>query len=349
VACGERDLAWKIAATFIGSVVGAGFASGQELSQFFLGYGPAGRYGIICASLLFALWGAGLCELCARYGLASYSDYLRWLLGRAGAFCIDLAISLFLFCTAFIMLSAGNALFAEHFGLPAAWGSIVTGLVVLAVLWGGLDSLVSFNAVLVPVKFIICLAVFLLVWRQGSFAFPAAEASRIAPICPHWLGASLLYAGFNMLGAMVVLIPLGLRGQASQRLAGNLLGGSGLGIFGMLIFQILVPFRGRVAGWEVPVLVIAGLVHPGLQYFYFAVLWAAIISTAIVSFYGVATRLRGWLAYHPALVLALAASLILARFQFSFLVRLIYPLFGGVGVLLLAAHAARFLGLRPPG
>ena len=58
MARGERGLTWKIAATFIGAVVGAGFASGQELSQFFLGYGPAGRYGVICSGLLFALWGA---------------------------------------------------------------------------------------------------------------------------------------------------------------------------------------------------------------------------------------------------------------------------------------------------
>jgi uncharacterized membrane protein YkvI len=91
---------------------------------------------------------------------------------------------------------------------------------------------------------------------------------------------------------------------------------------------------------------VAGLAHPSLQWSYFTVLWAAILSSAVVSCYGVATRLRGRLAYHPALVLVLALSLVLARFQFSSLVRLIYPLFGGVGVLLLAVQIARTIGLR---
>ena len=144
----------------------------------------------------------------------------------------------------------------------------------------------------------------------------------------------------------MVLVPLSRRGLARQRLAGNLLGGLGLGVFALLIFQILLPFQGQVSAWEVPVLVVAGLVHPSLQWCYFVVLWAAIISTAVVSCYGVATRLKGRLAYRSALVMILGISLLFARCQFSSLVRLIYPLFGGVGVLLLAVDAIQALRQR---
>lgn len=346
MAYSERSLAWKIAATYIGAVVGAGFASGQELSQFFLGYGPAGSCGVICAGLLFALWGAGICELSARCRLVDYSDYLRLLLGPQVAFCIDLLISLFLFCTVFIMLSASNALFSEHLGLPGGSGSSLSGLVALAVLWGGLESLVSFNVFLVPLKFLVCLAVFLLARSLGNLTLPPGPGPT-PPIFHHWIGATLFYVGFNMLGAMVVLVPLSQRGLARQRLAGNMLGGLGLGVFALLILLILLPFQSQVAGWEVPVLVVAGLVHPCLQWFYFAVLWAAILSTAVVSCYGVATRLRKRLAYRPALVLILSVSLLFARCQFSSLVRLIYPLFGGVGVLLLAVQVLHALRPRP--
>jgi uncharacterized membrane protein YkvI len=345
VVCRERGLAWKIAAAYIGAVVGAGFASGQELSQFFLGYGRAGVYGIICAGLLFAVWGAALCEICARRRLADYSAYLRFLLGGRGALFFDLLISLFLFCTVFIMLSGGNALFFEHLGLPAGSGSWLTGLVTLAVLWGGLESLVSFSVFLVPVKFFICLAVFLLTRHLGGLPLQAGLVPAL-PILSHWPWATLLYVGFNMLGAMVVLAPLSQRGTTGQRLAGNVLGGIGLGVFALLIFETLFVFRGQAAGWEVPMLVVAGLVHPVLGWLYFVVLWAAILSTAVVNCYGAASRLRGLLAYRPALLLVLALSLFFARFQFSFLVRLIYPLFGGVGVLLLAVQAARAIGAR---
>jgi uncharacterized membrane protein YkvI len=222
------------------------------------------------------------------------------------------------------------------------------------VLWGGLESLVSFTALLVPLKFLVCLAVFLLVHHQVGFSIQPGGAgagahldgsgSPVLPIFPHWIGATLFFVGLNMLAAMVVLVPLSQRAPPGERLAGNVLGGLGLGVFGLVIFQILLPFRGQVGGWEVPVLMVAGLVHPSLKWFYFSVLWAAILSAAVVSCYGVAIRLRGRLAYRPALVLVLSASLFFARLQFSFLVRLLYPLFGGVGLLLLAVQIARGLG-----
>jgi uncharacterized membrane protein YkvI len=338
-------LAWKIAATFIGAIVGAGFASGQELSQFFLGYGIAGRYGVICSGLLFALWGVWLGGYCNRRHLASYADYLHCLMGGVGAICVDALITLYLFCSIFIMLSAANALFSGHLGLLPGCGGILTGVVVFVVLWGGLESLVSFNVLLVPLKFLVCLAVFFLTRGMGGLMIQT-RTSPVAPIFPHWIWATLFYAGFNMLEAMVVLVPLSERATTRECLTGNLLGGLGLGVFALLIFQILLPFRSQVAAWEVPMLVVAGLAHPSLQWAYFTVLWAAILSSAVVSCFGVATRLRGRLAYRPALVLVLVLSLALSHFQFSSLVRLIYPLFGCVGVLLLAVQIAKTIGPR---
>ena len=50
----KRSLA--VAASFVGIVVGAGFASGMEALQYFVAYGTNGFYGVILASvtMLFA-------------------------------------------------------------------------------------------------------------------------------------------------------------------------------------------------------------------------------------------------------------------------------------------------------
>lgn len=342
VARGERRVVWEIAATFIGAVVGAGFASGQELSQFFLGYGAAGQKGIMLAGLLFACWAAGILELSARRALASYPEYLAFLLGRAGALCFDGVVTLFLFSAGSIMLAAGNALFTEHLGAPAGAGGLLTGLAVLAVLWGGLESLIAFNLFLVPLKFLICAALYLFTLKAG---FCPAEQGRIAPLVPHWMGAGFLYVGFNMLGATVVLVPLGRRGKGRLRLAGAALGGFGLALFALILFRILLTFR-ELALREVPLLFVAAMVHPGLKYAYFLVLWASLLSTAVVNFYGVATRLARLVPcrpYRASLLVVLAAGLLFARCRFSFLVRTVYPLFGGLGLVLLAPLIFRLL------
>ncbi len=50
----KKDIGiFKIAATYIGTIVGAGFASGQEVLQFFGVFGIKGLWGLLLATALF--------------------------------------------------------------------------------------------------------------------------------------------------------------------------------------------------------------------------------------------------------------------------------------------------------
>ncbi|NLY67966.1 MAG: hypothetical protein GX069_10455, partial [Tissierellia bacterium] len=48
----------KIASVYIGTVIGAGFASGREILEFFGVYGIKGIFGIIVSGLLFSILGS---------------------------------------------------------------------------------------------------------------------------------------------------------------------------------------------------------------------------------------------------------------------------------------------------
>ncbi len=55
----EKD--WvKIASIYVGTVIGAGFASGREIIDFFGIYGLKGILGMIIAGILFSLIGSVL-------------------------------------------------------------------------------------------------------------------------------------------------------------------------------------------------------------------------------------------------------------------------------------------------
>lgn len=47
----------RIGLTYAGTVIGAGFASGQELLQFFASYGWFGLLGVCVATILFTVFG----------------------------------------------------------------------------------------------------------------------------------------------------------------------------------------------------------------------------------------------------------------------------------------------------
>jgi hypothetical protein len=54
---------WQVAATYMGTIVGAGFASGQEMLQFFGAFGIWGVMGLALAGYLFYYFGNIILQL----------------------------------------------------------------------------------------------------------------------------------------------------------------------------------------------------------------------------------------------------------------------------------------------
>ena len=66
---------WRIALTYVGAIVGAGFASGQELTRFFVVFGGSGLLGIIIAGSIFAILGAVVIDLANRMESNDYGRF----------------------------------------------------------------------------------------------------------------------------------------------------------------------------------------------------------------------------------------------------------------------------------
>ena len=71
-----------VAAIYIGTVIGAGFASGREIWEFFSQYGTAGTWGLLYSTLLLAVLGAKVMEWGRRVKAPSYQDFLHSLAGK---------------------------------------------------------------------------------------------------------------------------------------------------------------------------------------------------------------------------------------------------------------------------
>ena len=55
--CEEHKNIFRVASIYVASVTGAGFASGQEIMQFFSAYETGGFWGILLAGVLFSAVG----------------------------------------------------------------------------------------------------------------------------------------------------------------------------------------------------------------------------------------------------------------------------------------------------
>ena len=125
---------FQIAAVYVGTVVGAGFATGKEIVEFFTQYGFYGFFGILIAGYLFIFTGTKLMLVAARINATSYEEFNEYLFGKKAAFIINLFFLLMLLGVSAVMISGAGAVFEEQLGCQndlGVWLTVVLATIVL--------------------------------------------------------------------------------------------------------------------------------------------------------------------------------------------------------------------------
>jgi uncharacterized membrane protein YkvI len=325
---------------YLGAVVGAGFASGQEIVQFFVNYGNNGIRGAVLAAFLFAICGAMLLYMAHSRKVSNYQDILRHLLGERMGKIVDLFLGIFLFLGISTMLSASGAIFYEHLYLPKGLGVFIAYIVVVILLAAGKKGLIFSYNLLVPVKLLLLIAI----TGYAAFFFdahqPEAYAAFLNPYeSNNWLLASLLYVAYNFSLAMVVLTEYQSVTTPRGSIPGAMWGGVVLGLLVVIYYLALTRFMPMVTHYEVPMLYIAGNISLSTKWVYLIVLWVGILTTALANAYGFSQRISSLsgLNYSFCLIFCMTMALPLSMQSFSVLVNRVYPLFGALGLVILAA------------
>lgn len=332
----ERSTGWqvfRVAATYVGTVVGAGFASGQETLRFFAAYGRSGLAGVALAALLFCAYGILIMDLGRRLHATSHREILHFACGSVFGRIMDGVITLFLGVTLTIMVAGGGAVVTEQLGLPRSIGTILTaGLTGLTIL-GRMRGIMAANSVVVP----------LLTLAVGGLSAASIRYHGISPILTnaipwpalapvsHWMVAALLYVAYNLVLSISVLGPLGAEVQDRRVIyAGGFAGGTALGLLAAGIGLAVSAHMPEIGRFEVPMLFLARLHARPVQWFYTLILWAEIYTTAIACAYGFASRTSEVLggSYRGVVVLVTALALFMSGFGFSNLMAVLYPAFG---------------------
>lgn len=332
---GSMGLLIQLVATYIGAVIGAGFASGQEILQFFILFGYQGLLGVVVATLLFAYLGAMVLYLSIKLQAGSYRQLLSYLLGPWAGRFMDMVSLLMLVGGLGVMLSGSGAVVQEYLGMPQWVGVGLAVLAILFVILHGLTGLLTVNVLLVPLKLAaVCLIAGLALANKGLPAeLPFINQQGVGG---HWLWSSMLYVSFNMIVPVAVLASMGRSIDKKTGISAGILGGLGLGASVAMVTLAGLAFYPQVTNYEVPMLFMASSINPALRPVFALLIWVAILTTAIANAHGFASRLapEGGKRYRLFGFAVCLAVLPLTYFDFSFLVRLLYPLFGYAGMAL---------------
>lgn len=91
----SNESAFQLAFVYVGTVVGAGFATGKEIVEFFVRFGWIGLLGILISGVIFTGLGAKMMLISKRIEAESYQDMNRFYLAQLRVDILILSCFLF--------------------------------------------------------------------------------------------------------------------------------------------------------------------------------------------------------------------------------------------------------------
>ena len=338
----------SVAFAYVGVIVGAGLASGQDLLQYFLSFGAPGLIGIAVLGVLNIIFGVVALQLGSYFRSGHHDDVFERITHPVVRRVIDVVLVFSGFAMAFVMLAGAGANLEQQFGLPAWAGSAVCSGLVILTAFLDFDRIIGVFTPMIVIA-IIVLVIYSLVTPHPSMAELNATATQVTPALPNLWFSTINYFALCVVNGIGMAFVLGgsvLRiGEA--RLAGRI-GGT---IIALVIGgDALALYLNMDRIWDVnvPALEIARTIHPWFAFVYTLIIFALIYNTVFSLFFATARRFSGGSTKRMRIVLVGVVALGYAASLMGFkkLIGGMYPIIGWLGVALLVVLAVGWLRER---
>ena len=313
-------------AVFVGSVIGAGFASGAETVTFFAVYGTSGLVGALIAGAVLALLGARLMLIARNAG--GHEDVLRLLFGRASV-VMRAMLGIFWLTMLSVMLSGAGALGAS-FGLSAFAGSAMFAVLLYMLSLGGQRMLPLANMAVSPLVIVV-----VAVMTTASLCYHHAQLLPMMAVSPVPISAltdSVYYASYNLAMCLPALASLSVRDATAIRL-GAVLSGMTLAALLMLLLLVVMLHYEEALAEPIPMLMVAEMQDASCCCGYALILSLSMVTSALGALIGT-SRLCTPFARSERLrtTLLLGVCFAVSQAGFTTLVQSVLPMLGAVSL-----------------
>lgn len=307
----------------VGALLGAGFASGQEMWQFFAAFGTLGYVGLALAMFLFLLGSAMAVYWADHRDCHCYQELLDDMFPPLLSRFFQLLMTAALWLGLVIMLSGCAEFCSSQWPLDYEFCYIAAMILTALPLFGPADTFIKMNALLIPVLVVITVVVTITALTAPVTCLQQQGGSIFLP---NWWVSALLYVLYNLLLSMAVLLSLP---AERHKMTGMALGGLVLGGLAALIMCCLHRWQPVLGIGQLPMLSIAQAVDDRLAAAYGVALLLALYTTALANSYGLAVNF-GLLRKHRQqyLIALFLPCLLFLSLPFSWLIGTVYPLLG---------------------
>lgn len=359
----DKKVNWNRALILAGAVIaftiGSGFATGQEIVQYFTAYGVQGILTVLLFAVCFIYYNYNFAKAGAEEHFERGNDVYKFYCGKYIGTFMDYYSTVFCYMSFFVMVGGAASTFNQQYGLPL-WvgGTILTALTILTVV-GGLNSMVDKIGIVGPIIVVLCIGIGavtlardagnvgagLEVIRTAAYAEAGGETIKNAG--PNWVISALSYAGFVLLWFASFTAALG-AGNKKKDVEYGIYGGTVAVCAAIILIMfaqianINTPGLGNqgIFVWNanIPNLILAERIWRPFASIFALVVFAGIYTTAVPLLYNPCARFakEGTSRFRLLTVALGLLGLFVGLFlPFRVLVNVIYVLNGYVGAVLI--------------
>ena len=329
----------KVASIYMATIIGAGFASGQEIMQFFSAYYEGGFFGILLAGVLFAVIGYIVIVKVYTERIRNYEEFLFPTVGWVIGWIMEITVSLFMGSVLCIMVAGAGRIISDKTGMHYQLAVPVTAVLCMIAFLTDIKGIIVLSSFITPVLVLGIIGVGLYIIISNDMSV-FNIVSGFGTMTHNWFVSTILYVSYNSICAVVVMCSL-LPYLKSKRVAavGGILGGVMLCIVAVIINIVLHIFYPNVASQEMPILSIIDRYNSIAGEFYTILMLLAMFISAVTSGYGFIERISTKVKVSKKIIIPVICgfTITLSGMGFSKLISLIYPVFGYVGMFMVFA------------
>ena len=317
----------------LGTLIGAGFASGKEIYLFFGKFGTLGIFGIIISAILSGSIVNRTLKIGLLENIYNYSELLEKINSKHPKInkIIKTIVSSFLLMSFFIMVAAFSAYMKEVYQISEYISASLFVLVCYIVYEKSLQGMMKINELLVPI--LIIFIIFVAIKNVPYLA--QITLKEETSYQKGFLVSSILYTSYNSIILIPVLISIKKYIKNKKQIkAISILCAVSIIILSFCIYGLVLKNEGIVQKLELPLVQITKQFGEKYQYMYSFIIIASIFTSAVSSGYSFLKNVsKTQKQYKINLTLICILGILAPQIGFSKLVAFLYPFFGALGIL----------------
>ena len=333
-----------VAFMYIGTIMGAGFASGREIWQFFGCFGDQAKIGVGVAGILFILIGVFTAYIAKKLNTNDMGRIIVPGNNKRLSNLVGYFMALILFAVLVTMSAAGGALFHQQFGGSTLIGGAIIILVVVFTVLGGFSRIAGIFRWLVPILLFVVVAVSILVIRAPLGPVDIGETVCPSPLSPTWYISAILYLSYNILAVIPIVSTASLHAKNIKKaLIGAMLGGASLAGLAFILTLAMQKDMEFSQAMEMPLLAYTQRLGPKINLLYTIILVFAIYASATTNFYGFTTKIKEGPSKKPIIIALAIAAYLIGLVGFSNIVAYLFPITGFMGIVIVLMITTNFI------